>query len=101
MGIKKKINLKRYRDENLNIILRNIIKYKPQEIYFFSGQSSVNLSFENPLETYESNINILFEILELLRVKKLNKIKVFAPPLQIVLVKVKIYIIMKKNLFFQ
>ncbi len=77
LGIKKKINLKRYRDENLNIILRNIIKYKPQEIYFFSGQSSVNLSFENPLETYESNINILFEILELLRIKKLNKIKVF------------------------
>ena len=59
------------------ISLRNIIKYKPQEIYFFSGQSSVNLSFKNPLETYESNINILFEILELLRIKKLNKIKVF------------------------
>ena len=77
LSVTKRINLRKYSDENLNVILRNIIKYKPQEIYFFSGQSSVNLSFKNPLETYESNINILFEILELLRIKKLNKIKVF------------------------
>ncbi len=77
LGVKKKIILKKYKDNNLNEILKNIIKYKPREIYFFSGQSSVNLSFKNPLETYESNIIILFEILELLRIKKLNKIKVF------------------------
>ena len=77
LGIKKKINLKKYRADNLDVILRNIIKFKPREIYFFSGQSSVNLSFKSPLETYESNINILFEILELLRIKKLKKIKVF------------------------
>ncbi len=77
LGVKKKINIKKYKDDNLKVILENIIKYKPREIYFFSGQSSVNLSFKNPLETYESNISILFEILELLRIKKLNKIKVF------------------------
>ena len=77
LGVNNQINLKKYKDNNINSILINILKYKPHEIYFFSGQSSVNLSFKNPLETYESNISILFEILELLRKKKLNKIKVF------------------------
>ena len=77
LGVNNQINLKKYKDNNINSILINILKYKPNEIYFFSGQSSVNLSFKNPLETYESNISILFEILELLRKKKLNKIKVF------------------------
>ena len=77
LGVYNQINLKKYKDNNINSILKNILKHKPNEIYFFSGQSSVNLSFKNPLETYESNISILFEILELLRKKKLNKIKVF------------------------
>lgn len=77
LGVNNQINIKKYKDNNINSILKNILKYKPNEIYFFSGQSSVNLSFKNPLETYESNINILFEILELIRKKKLNKIKVF------------------------
>ena len=77
LGIKNQINLKKYKDNNINIILRNILRHKPNEIYFFSGQSSVNLSFKHPLETYDSNISILFEILELLRKKKLNKIKIF------------------------
>ena len=77
LKVNNQINIKQYKDDNINSILKNILKYKPNEIYFFSGQSSVNLSFKNPLETYESNINILFEILELIRKKKLNKIKVF------------------------
>ena len=77
LGVDNQIKIKKYKDNNINSILKNILKYKPNEIYFFSGQSSVNLSFKNPLETYESNINILFEILELIRKKKLNKIKVF------------------------
>ena len=77
LGIKNQINLKGYKNNNINIILKSILKIKPNEIYFFAGQSSVNLSFKNPLETYESNISILFEILELLKKKKLNKIKFF------------------------
>ena len=55
----------------------DILKLKPNEIYFFSGQSSVNFSFSRPIETYTSNINILFEILELLRKKKLYNIKLY------------------------
>ena len=44
LGVEKKINLKKYNDNNSNAILKDIMKYKPQEIYFFSGQSSVNFS---------------------------------------------------------
>ena len=72
LGVNNQINIKKYKDNNINSILKNILKYKPNEIYFFSGQSSVNLSFKNPLETYESNINIFFEILELIRKKKIK-----------------------------
>lgn len=73
----KKVKLRKYSEKNFEIILRDIIKKKPSEIYFFAGQSSVNYSFKKPIETYKSNINILFEILELLRNKKLNKVKLY------------------------
>ena len=73
----KKIKLRKYSEKNSKIILKDIIKQKPSEIYFFSGQSSVNYSFKKPIETYRSNINILFEILELLREKKLKKIRLY------------------------
>jgi len=77
LKIKNKINIKNYSEEYPKIILEDILKFKPNEIYFFSGQSSVSNSFKIPLETYISNINILFEILELLRSKSLKKVKLF------------------------
>ncbi len=77
LKITKRINLIKYNDDNPKIILKNILRLKPNEIYFFSGQSSVNLSFKKPIETYESNLIILFEILELLRLKNLINIKLF------------------------
>jgi len=72
-----KIKLRVYKEDNPKIILEDILKFKPDEIYFFSGQSSVSKSFKKPLETYCSNVNILFEILDLLRVEGLRKIKFF------------------------
>ena len=36
--------------------LQTIIKIKPDEIYNLSGQSSVGLSFEQPVETFETNV---------------------------------------------
>ena len=44
-----------------------IEKLKPQEIYNLAGQSSVGLSFEQPLETFESVAAATINILELLR----------------------------------
>jgi GDPmannose 4,6-dehydratase len=44
-------------------VLQTIIKIKPDEIYNLAGQSSVGLSFEQPVETLESisigTLNIL------------------------------------------
>ena len=77
LGIYKKLRLKKYSESNPNIIYQDILRVKPNEIYFFSGQSSVSKSFNFPLETYHSNVSILFEILELLRSKKLKKIKFY------------------------
>lgn len=42
-------------------------KVRPEEIYNLAGQSSVGLSFEQPLETFESVAVAAFNILELLR----------------------------------
>ena len=44
LKIKNKINIKNYSEEYPKIILEDIVKFKPNEIYFFSGQSSVSNS---------------------------------------------------------
>ena len=59
-----KIKLVKYDENNPTTILKKIKKCKPNEIYYFSGQSSVSKSFEDPVETYSSNINVLFQILD-------------------------------------
>jgi GDPmannose 4,6-dehydratase len=41
---------------------------KPDEIYNLAGQSSVGLSFERPLETFESIAGVTVKILEALRI---------------------------------
>lgn len=45
---------------------------KPDQIYNLSGQSSVGLSFEKPQETFDSIVNPTKNILEAIRVLKLN-----------------------------
>ena len=72
-----KIKIKKYFDKKPSLIIKDIKKFRPNEIYFFSGQSSVGKSFINPVETYKSNIEILFWILEFIRLNKLYKIKIY------------------------
>jgi len=64
MQVVNKVKLIKYDENNSQTILKNIKKYKPLEIYYFSGQSSVGKSFKNPIETYSSNIDLLFYILD-------------------------------------
>ena len=59
-----KIKLLKYNENNPIAILKKIKKCNPNAIYYFSGQSSVSKSFEDPVETYSSNINVLFQILD-------------------------------------
>ena len=66
LGIKNDINLLSINLNDFRSTLQSIIKIKPDEIYNLSGQSSVGLSFEQPVETLESisigTLNILESI---------------------------------------
>ncbi len=72
LKLKKKIILKKYSENKPNDILKIFKRVKPQEVYYFAGQSSVGKSFKKPLDTYRSNTIILFKILEFVRVNKLK-----------------------------
>ena len=63
LNILNKIKIKKYNHNDPKVVLNDIKKIKPDQIYYFSGQSSVGKSFLKPLETYESNINLLFLII--------------------------------------
>jgi GDPmannose 4,6-dehydratase len=54
LGIKNDINLISVNLNDFRSTLQSIIKIKPDEIYNLSGQSSVGLSFEQPVERLES-----------------------------------------------
>ena len=48
-------------------VLQVLKKYEPDEVYNLSGQSSVGLSFEQPVETYESISIAVLNLLEAIR----------------------------------
>lgn len=48
-------------------VLQVLVTVDPQEIYFLSGQSSVGLSFEQPIETIESIVVGTMNLLEAMR----------------------------------
>lgn len=61
---------------DLSNIIRILEKYQPEEIYNLAAQSSVGLSFEQPIGTLEFNIISIANILEAVRIVN-NKIKVY------------------------
>jgi GDPmannose 4,6-dehydratase len=63
------INLNLLNLEDIKVVLKKI---KPDEIYNFSGQSSVSYSFQYPYETIVSNFNSLVNIIEAIRVTEKN-----------------------------
>ena len=75
-NLKNKIILKKYSDNNYKMIFKKLKTNPPNEIYYFAGQSSVGKSYNIPLETYSSNISLLFKLLEYLRNNKL-RIKIY------------------------
>lgn len=63
LGIRDKIEVFSVAINDFRSILQVIMKVEPNEIYNLAGQSSVGLSFEQPVETFESisvgNLNLL------------------------------------------
>ena len=67
LGIKDKVTFHSVALNDFRSTLKVIEKVLPKEIYNLSGQSSVGLSFEQPLETLESIANATINILEAIR----------------------------------
>ena len=72
IGIKDKISFHSVALNDFRSILKVIEKVIPEEIYNLAGQSSVGLSFEQPLETLESIANATINILEAIRFLSIN-----------------------------
>jgi GDPmannose 4,6-dehydratase len=71
LGLKERIQLVSINICDFRSTLQTIIKVKPDEIYNLSGQSSVGLSFEQPVETFESISIGTLNLLEAIRFSNL------------------------------
>jgi len=67
LGIKDQINTVSINIIDFRSTLQTIMKIKPHEIYNLAGQSSVGLSFEQPVETLESISIGTLNLLEAIR----------------------------------
>lgn len=67
LGILESVNLVSITLNDFRSVLQTINKVKPDEIYNLAGQSSVALSFDQPVETMESIIIGTLNILEAIR----------------------------------
>jgi GDPmannose 4,6-dehydratase len=54
LGLSQKVTLCSMAPNDFRSVLNVLAKCKPDEVYFLAGQSSVGLSFEQPVETLES-----------------------------------------------
>jgi len=67
LGIRHKILLESMAPNDFRSVLKALTKTMPDEVYSFAGQSSVALSFEQPVETLESNTVGTLNLLESIR----------------------------------
>lgn len=72
LGILKKVKLFSMSLIDFRSVMQVILQIRPDEIYNLAGQSSVGLSFLQPVETLESIIIGTINILEVIRFNKLN-----------------------------
>ena len=67
LGIKEQVVLVSMASNDFRSVLTTLKHSNPDEIYFLSGQTSVGLSFEQPVETLESITSGTLNILEAIR----------------------------------
>jgi GDPmannose 4,6-dehydratase len=68
LGVYEQVSVLPVSLTNFASVLKTIEKTEPNEIYNFAGQSSVALSFEQPVETIESHAKGALNLLEAARV---------------------------------
>ncbi len=67
VGVDARIQLFSMLPADFRSVLRVIAEVRPEEIYFLAGQTSVGLSFEQPVEAIESIATGLLNVLEAIR----------------------------------
>ena len=67
LGIRDKVITASMAISDFRSVLQTLVKYQPDEIYNLAGQSSVGLSFEQPVETMESIAIGTLNMLEAIR----------------------------------
>lgn len=67
LGIEHQIQIVSMAPSDFRSVLQTIARYQPDEIYNLAGQSSVGLSFEQPVETIESISIGTLNLLEAMR----------------------------------
>lgn len=70
LGISKKIIDFRFDIRNLNKLKKTIIKFQPDFIFHLAAQPLVNISYKNPLITWETNLVGTINILESIKLLK-------------------------------
>ncbi|HDQ41343.1 MAG TPA: GDP-mannose 4,6-dehydratase [Desulfonatronum sp.] len=67
LGVRDKVKLYSVSVNDFRSVLQAIIRSEPDEIYNLAGQSSVGLSFDQPMETFESISVGVINLLEAIR----------------------------------
>lgn len=67
LGIRDRIQVESMSLVDFRSVLQVMYKIRPDEIYNFAGQSSVGLSFQQPVETLESHATGTLNLLEVIR----------------------------------
>ena len=67
LGIREQVRTESMAVSDFRSVLTVIRKVAPNEIYYLAGQSSVGLSFQQPVETLESNSVATLNLLEAIR----------------------------------
>lgn len=72
LNINGKITIEECDLLDFSSIIKNLLKYKPSEFYNLAAQSSVGISFEQPIGTINYNTQSVLNILESVRLLKLD-----------------------------
>ncbi len=67
LGILERVTLESMSTVDFRSVFQVLRKWSPNEIYSLAGQSSVGLSFEQPVETFNSIVNGTVNLLEAIR----------------------------------
>ncbi|MGH1427754.1 MAG: GDP-mannose 4,6-dehydratase [Arenicella sp.] len=67
LGIKDQITLDSISSSDFRSVIQVFQRYQPDEVYNLAGQSSVGLSFSQPVETIDSHLQATITILEVMK----------------------------------